>query len=284
MKKIILYLKKIALYKWKMIIICLALVAFIINCDVAWASVHKSLFPDEIFEYESVKSISLVPDFSNVFTNVTAEDLLFCIETIENEEANRQIPEDDWKLILVNKQHPIPEEYTFEVGSVDTAKGKMRCDKRVIPELTKMIADADKDGVSLLICSPYRSSVRQTFLFEKKVKTYMKQGMPYMDAYYMAAQAVTIPGSSEHEMGLAIDFNSKSYYALNEGFGESDAGKWLAEHCDEYGFIIRYPKGKEDITGIEYEPWHLRYVGKNAAKEIKKQDLCLEEFVELIKN
>ena len=105
-----------------------------------------------------------------------------------------------------------------------------------------------------------------------------------MDAYYLTAQAVTIPGASEHEIGLALDIVSDKYSGLNEGFGASDAGIWLEKHCTEYGFVIRYPLGKESITGIEFEPWHFRYVGKKAAKVMKEQNLCLEEFTELMKD
>ena len=113
-------------------------------------------------------------------------------------------------------------------------------------------------------------------------ENYINQGNSYMDAYYLTAQAVTIPGASEHEIGLALDIVSDKYSGLNEGFGASDAGIWLEKHCTEYGFVIRYPLGKESITGIEFEPWHFRYVGKKAAKVMKEQNLCLEEFTELI--
>ena len=99
-----------------------------------------------------------------------------------------------------------------------------------------------------------------------------------MDAYTRAAQAVTVPGTSEHEIGLAIDIVTNGYATLDDGFGETEAGKWLAANSAEYGFILRYPKGKESITGIEYEPWHFRYVGREAASRITEEKICLEEF------
>lgn len=183
----------------------------------------------------------------------------------------------DWKLVLINKQHPIPEDYEFTLGTI---KGAMKCDERILDDLLAMLQAAKNDGVNLVICSPYRDLNRQEVLFNRKVKNYMSRGMGYMDAYKLASQAVTVPGASEHQIGLALDIVCDSYTMLDEGFGETQAGKWLAEHGCEYGFILRYPKGKEYITGIEYEPWHFRYVGQEAAMEITRKTITLEEFVE----
>ena len=104
------------------------------------------------------------------------------------------------------------------------------------------------------------------------------RGMSYMDAYKTASQAVTVPGASEHQIGLALDIISTTYSTLDEGFGDTKAGQWLAEHSCEYGFILRYPKGKEYVTGIEFEPWHFRYVGIDAAEVISRNGITLEEF------
>lgn len=188
----------------------------------------------------------------------------------------------DWALILVNKTHQIPEDYEVPIGRIETSKGSMKCDRRVVQSIEKMMADAETDGIYLVITSPMRSETHQNYLFNKKIKQYMKNGMSYMDAYALAAQAVTIPGTSEHQIGLAFDITCKSYSLLNEGFGETDAGIWLRKHCAEYGFILRYPKEKEMITGIEYEPWHFRYVGVDAAKYMNEEGLCLEEFIDEI--
>lgn len=181
----------------------------------------------------------------------------------------------DWRLVLVNKQHPIPDDYTFTLGTI---KGSMQCDERIIEDLLSMLKAAKEDGVNLAICSPYRDLNRQQVLFNKKIKIYMEQGMSYMEAYKVASQAVTVPGASEHQMGLALDIFSDTYTALDEGFGDTKAGKWLAENSYYYGFTLRYPKGKEYITSIEYEPWHFRYVGKEAALVMEEEGICLEEF------
>ena len=190
---------------------------------------------------------------------------------------NVEFDKDDWRLLLINKQHPIPEDYTFELGTI---KGSMKCDIRILEDLLAMLQGAKDDGISLVICSPYRDLDRQEVLFNRKIKAYMNRGMSYMDAYKTSSQAVTVPGASEHQIGLALDIVSSNYSTLDEGFGNTEAGRWLAEHSCEYGFIMRYPEGKEYITSIEYEPWHFRYVGKDAAMVITEKGLTLEEFVE----
>ena len=143
-----------------------------------------------------------------------------------------------------------------------------------------MLEAAEEDGVNLTICSPYRDLEYQQMLFNRKIKRYMNRGMSYMEAYQLSSQAVTVPGASEHQIGLALDIVCNDYMSLDEGFGDTKAGKWLATNSCRFGFILRYPKGKEDITGIEYEPWHFRYVGKTAAPVIMEQGITLEEFWE----
>lgn len=193
------------------------------------------------------------------------------------EETAVVFSKDDWKLLLINKQHTIPEDYQFTLGTI---KGAMRCDERIIEPLTQMFVAAKEDGINLVVRSPYRDMERQEYLFERKVKNYQRSGMSYMDAYKQASITVTVPGASEHQVGLAVDITSDTYAALEVGFADTDAGKWLKEHSWEYGFILRYPLGKEDITGIQFEPWHFRYVGVDAASVITSQNITLEEFVE----
>ena len=193
----------------------------------------------------------------------------------EASEGEISFDSDDWNILLVNKQHPIPDDYEFSLGTIS---GAMQCDERIITPLFDMLRDAREDGVNLIICSPYRDMDRQTMLFNNKIDRYMDGGMSYMDAYNLASQAVTVPGSSEHQIGLAVDIITDGYTTLDEGFGETKAGKWLAENSSNYGFILRYPEGKEEITSIEYEPWHFRYVGVDAATVIEENGLCLEEF------
>lgn len=197
----------------------------------------------------------------------------------ESREKSTDFSTDDWRLVLINKQHPIPSDYAFTLGPIKTIKGEMQCDERIIEDLLAMMQAAyENDGIILGICSPYRDLNWQTVLFNRKIKAYMGKGMSYMDAYARSSQTVTVPGASEHQIGLAVDMVSDTYQDLDEGFAKTDAGIWLKAHCSEYGFILRYPEGKEHITSIEFEPWHFRYVGKEAASIIMEEGLCLEEF------
>lgn len=191
-----------------------------------------------------------------------------------------EFDKEDWRLVLINKQHPIPDDYEVTLGYINTMKGVMQCDERIIEDLLAMLQAAKDDGVNLLICSPYRDYAYQEILFNRKITKYMNSGMSYMDAYKLSSQAVTVPGASEHQLGLALDIVCDTYTTLDEGFGETKAGLWLNEHSCEYGFILRYPLGKEYITSIEYEPWHFRYVGVEAATVITEKEITLEEFIE----
>ena len=184
---------------------------------------------------------------------------------------------DDWRLILVNKQHSVPADYDFPLGDLTA---NLQCDERVMDDLVLMLRDARSAGMNIWIVSPYRSGDKQENLFNYDLGKYMASGMNYFDAYQLAAEAVTLPGTSEHQIGLAFDIVNNEYAHLGEGFGETKEGLWLAENCYKYGFILRYPKDKEYITTIEYEPWHFRYVGREAAAYMTLKGLTLEEFWE----
>ena len=220
-------------------------------------------------------------DVQDEIDQFSLDDILEANELSEGfdsrEEQGSLLSADDWQLVLVNKQHLVPDDYTFTLGTIT---GSMKCDVRIIDELMAMLEAAKKDGIDLMICSPYRDYNRQTVLFNRKIDYYMDKGYSYMEAYRIASITVTVPGASEHQIGLALDIVSNTYTSLDMGFGETDAGLWLKEHGYEYGFILRYPLGKEYITGIQYEPWHYRYVGKEAATAIMKKEITLEEFLE----
>ncbi len=192
--------------------------------------------------------------------------------------ATYTFDKNDWRLILINKQHSVPENYEVPLGTIPNTY--MKCDERIIEDLLAMLQAAKEDGVNLSVCSPYRDLERQEMLFNRKINRYMGQGMSYMEAFQLSSQAVTVPGASEHQIGLALDIVCDTYTSLNEGFGDTQAGVWLAENSYKYGFILRYPKGKEYITCIEYEPWHFRYVGVEAATVITQEGITLEEFWE----
>ena len=238
----------------------------------------RSVSVEEVVDAESLKS-----EGESEYGEVSAEDVdALSLDDFEgmNVAADKGEGEtvflaDDWRLILVNKQHPIPADYDFPLGDINR---RMHCDERIIGNLFAMMQGAKEDGIALEIRSPYRNMNRQEYLFDAHIEDYMEKGLSYMDAYSVTSQTVTVPNASEHQIGLAIDITSTSYSALNQGFAETKAGAWLAEHSCEYGFILRYPLGKEHITGIEFEPWHFRYVGVDAALVMKEEDLTLEEF------
>ncbi len=191
-----------------------------------------------------------------------------------------EVPQEDitpqWMLTLVNTERPLSGELDFPK---DTING-YTFDARAIDDLRAMMQAAKDDGINLLICSAYRSIAKQTELFERKIRQYQNAGYSYEDAYNIAKTIVAIPGTSEHHTGLAADIITVDYQVLDEGFAETAAYQWLKENCTQYGFIMRYPKEKQDITGIIYEPWHYRYVGKNVAEKITANDWCLEEYIE----
>ena len=234
--------------------------------------------PDRLEEAEG--GINPEAEAAEDIDKYSAEEILADYDPADLEvsgEISAEVSGDDWNLLLVNSRHPIPEDYEFTLGTI---RGSLQCDERIIPEFLSMLQAAKEDGIALEVCSPYRTLNRQEYLFDRKIVRYMDRGMSYIEAYKLAARVVNVPGSSEHQIGLALDIYTNSYTTLDEGFGETAAGIWLREHYSEYGFILRYPKGKEYITGIEYEPWHFRYVGKTAAREMMEQGLTLEEYVE----
>ena len=197
-------------------------------------------------------------------------------ESTETTTEDLKIDPDDWHLMLVNKQNPVPEDFEVNLAKIN---GSMYADERIIEDIYRMMDAASDDGIDLMICSAYRSYDRQRVLFNNKINKLMGQGLTYLESYKVGSMSVTVPGTSEHHLGLALDILTGSYTEMDDGFGETEAGKWLAANSADYGFILRYPKGKEDITGIIYEPWHFRYVGTKYAKDITDRGVCLEEYL-----
>lgn len=145
-----------------------------------------------------------------------------------------------------------------------------------------MLKAGIKEGLTFEICSSYRDMKRQKELFEEDVEALIRQGYSYQEAYDEVAKETMPPGCSEHSTGLAFDIVAFDYQMLDEKQANTDESIWLRKHCAEYGFILRYPEGKEDITGISYESWHFRYVGKEAAQYIMQEGITLEEYLEKV--
>lgn len=209
-------------------------------------------------------------------------------ETEDNEIINVIINEKpidsnstDWNLILVNKENFIPEEYNIQTTKIDE---KWDIDIRIKEAASQMLMDARRQGLDPIICSAYRTSQFQKELFNNKINEYKRKGYSQEEAEKQAALWVTIPGTSEHELGLSLDIVSNSYQILDENQENTKTQKWLIEHCYEYGFILRYPTEKKEITKINYEPWHYRYVGVKDAMFMKEKGFCLEEYIDFLKN
>ena len=184
--------------------------------------------------------------------------------------------ENAWMLRLVNHTNPLPDDFTVELGTLPNG---LQFDARAIDQLEKMLDDGNASGLQLMVCSAYRSIARQDQLFEQMKQQYIAQGMTEQEAYDKTSTIRTPHACSEHSSGLAADIVAVNYQTLDDGFGDTPEAKWLAAHAVEYGFILRYPKDKEDITGIIWEPWHFRYVGVENAQKIKDSGLCLEEYL-----
>ncbi len=188
------------------------------------------------------------------------------------QERKQDSYEDDWRLILVNRWNPLPENYEVELTKL---KNGHAVDSRIYPELQKMFDDARAAGIMPAITSSYRTNDDQQRIMDEKIVDYQAEGYSYSKAKELAEEWVAIPGTSEHQIGLAVDISTE-----NSGIQDpSVVWEWLKQNSYKYGFILRYPEDKTDITGVIYEPWHFRYVGKEAAEEIRQKDVCLEEYL-----
>ena len=186
----------------------------------------------------------------------------------------------DWQLLLVNDWNPLPAGYDSDV-SFTTVTGGKQMDSRITDIVERMLKDAS--AYDLAVVSAYRPKEEQNTLYWRKVKQYTDKGYSDLDAQTVGGTIVKRPGFSEHNCGLAMDVGGSGDYTLEQTFANTAAYTWLIDHCADYGFILRFPEGKEDITGVIYEPWHYRYVGVEAAKYIMDNDLCLEEYLAQVK-
>lgn len=192
----------------------------------------------------------------------------------ELQEHSEPLP---WNLVLVNASHPMEEGYVPELTEIQPG---FSVDTRIANAARKMLADAEKAGLHVEMCSAYRSIERQEQVFGQSMKERVKKGMGYWEAYEETAMNVALPGTSEHALGLALDLISNQYSELDEQQEGTAEAKWLKENCYKYGFILRYPPEKTHITGIIYEPWHYRYVGEEHAERIMELGITLEEYLQ----
>ena len=186
--------------------------------------------------------------------------------------------------LMVNSSHPLPQDYIpdelVEIRSTrNDGRPTQKMCKDAAEALDKMLDDlnaAFPDDVPVTVTSGYRSFKYQNYLFEKSVRAYISEGMDENDARSAAGRYTARAGESEHQSGLAADLHNLS--SATSAFANTPQYEWLCENACKYGFILRYPKGKQQLTGIAFEPWHWRYVGANHAEKIKKAGICLEEY------
>ena len=223
-------------------------------------------------EKQKEKQEETITTFSTIHTNTL---------TVERKKPEIDSKITDWNLILINKENKIPEDYQVKLQEIE---GNHKVDIRIVEALSQMLIDARKEGLKPFVCSSYRTSDMQTLLFNKKVNQYKRLGYANQEAEEKASYWVTFPKTSEHEIGLSVDIVSKDYQILDEKQENTAVQKWLIENCDKYGFVLRYPTYKKEITKINYEPWHYRYVGIENAKFMKERNYCLEEYITYLKS
>lgn len=189
----------------------------------------------------------------------------------ETQKKNEVQSEKEWQLILVNKWNPIPKNYEVVLTKLQNGQS---VDSRIYPKLQQMFDDARADGILPMITSSFRTKEDQQKMMEEKISAYEKEGYSHKGAEKEAEKWVAVPGTSEHELGIAVDIST----ADSARQDASVVWRWLGKNSWKYGFILRYPEEKSKITGVANEPWHFRYVGEEAAKEIYEQGICLEEY------
>lgn len=187
-------------------------------------------------------------------------------------DIEEEIDEEEWCLILVNREHCIPDDYAVEL--VELSNGQC-VDRRIYPALQEMFDTARKEGVYPVVASGYRTAEKQQSLMDEKIAAYLVEGYSLQEAKEKAEIWVAAVGTSEHQLGIGIDINADGVHSTG-----TQVYEWLAKNSYRFGFIKRYPEDKTEITGIINEPWHYRYVGKKAAAEIYRSGVCLEEYLE----
>lgn len=180
-----------------------------------------------------------------------------------------------WNLILVNRDNYIPDDYKVELTELSNGQ---KVDSRIYPKLQEMFDEARKEGLGLFVAAGYRTWEKQQELLDEKIREYENEGKTKKEAEKLAKEWVAVPGTSEHQLGIAVDINADTGISTrDEVYG------WLSKNSYKYGFIQRYPADKKDITGVINEPWHYRYVGEKAAEKMHFQGICLEEYIMSLK-
>ena len=182
-------------------------------------------------------------------------------------------------LYLVNPWNKVPADYSVELTSIGSTH---QVATYAYQDYLDMISDCQEAGFTPVVCSSYRTQEYQEGLFQNRIDRYVDQGYSEEEAMELAGHSVAVPGTSEHQLGLALDIVDSNNWHLDESQASMPTQIWLMENSWRYGWILRYPVDKSEITGIIYEPWHYRYVGKEIAEEIHSLGVCLEEYLEML--
>ncbi len=228
-------------------------------------------------ETASDKNTSEKTEQMTFSANSSNRDSFFDTNQVLQTLASSKEAENNGLLTLVNMSNKIPSDWTVDLVEL---RNNQAIDRRAYEGLQSMMDDARAEGLDPLICSSYRSQEKQEQLYTNKRNYYLDQGYSNDEATALAAIWVAYPGTSEHQLGLTVDICSVSNQNLDDSQEDTATQQWLMANCYKYGFILRYPSDKSEITGISYEPWHYRYVGVDAAAEIHEKGLCLEEYLE----
>lgn len=216
---------------------------------------------------------------SSVVTSSLQEDPASEVSSEMTSSEIDVIDRDAWNLILVNYAHEMDPAYEMELKQIP---GGQYVDARIYDDLIQMLNDCAATGTNPGVSSGYRDMSLQKIFYDQEVQEWMNAGYSKEDALIMAKTEVAKPGTSEHHTGLAVDIITDGNMDLVHEFKDTPVGMWMAENSYKYGFILRYPEDKKHITGVIYEPWHFRYVGKETAKILYDNGLTLEEYLGVI--
>ena len=222
-----------------------------------------------------------VTEYTDEWAHISYQDITGYISRdyiVSASAPEAAVPMGGWAAILVNPANYLPQD--FSVTLADFEGGQV--DERIRQICEEMFRDAKEDGISLQLVDAYRSYDRQNELYQKKVESFIAKGLGRADAETQAATITARPDTSEHQTGLALDIVTPSYTSRDKGFADTRAFQWLNANAQNYGFILRYKRDKVEFTKVIYEPWHWRFVGVQAAGDMKKSGECMEEYLGIL--
>ena len=264
--------KRRARRQWRTLLLVLLVLAAVIGIGILLLPGKAPASVPQTGDTGSVQPSQTVPQETDAPQSTVSPQSTEAPQTEPATAASTETPpaDESWKLVLVNASHPLPEGFTVKLKEL---RNSQHVDERIYPELQQMFDDARAVEIYPYINESFRTAERQQEIMNNYIASYEAQGLSHAAAVEKAHTIVAEPGTSEHQLGLAVDI------VAEYGADSTATWNWLRENAWRYGFILRYPADKVDITGIDYEPWHFRYVGKEAAEEITERVLCLEEYV-----